>query len=49
MILKRFPPVKGQRIIDATARKKGDAWLKKEQIIFKQTPLCIGTLKRHEL
>jgi hypothetical protein len=40
-IFKGLPPYKGQKIIYATAREKGDAWLKKEQIIFKQTPYAL--------
>lgn len=41
IIFKRLPPFKGEKIIYATAREKGDAWLKKQQIIFKQTPYSL--------
>jgi adenine-specific DNA-methyltransferase len=40
-IFKHLPPFKGQKIIYATARQKGEAWLKKEHIIFKQTPYAL--------
>ena len=40
-IFKSLPPFKGQKVIYATAREKGDAWLKKAQIIFKQTPYAL--------
>ncbi|SJM93559.1 DNA methylase [Crenothrix polyspora] len=37
-IFKRLPAFDGPKVIYATAREKGDAWLKKQQILFKQTP-----------
>jgi site-specific DNA-methyltransferase (adenine-specific)/adenine-specific DNA-methyltransferase len=40
-IYKTLPPFKGRKIIFAAAREGGDSWLKREQIIFKQTPYSL--------
>ena len=37
-IFKNLPPFEGQKIIYAEAYQGSESWLKKEQIIFKQTP-----------
>lgn len=40
-IYKTLPPFKGRKIIFAAAREGGDSWLKREQIVFKQTPYAL--------
>ncbi|MEI6709181.1 MAG: site-specific DNA-methyltransferase [Methylococcales bacterium] len=41
-IFKSLPVFQGQKIIYATAKRGGDSWLKREQIIVKQTPYALG-------
>jgi len=40
-IYKTLPPFQGRKVIFAAAVKGGDSWLKREQIIFKQTPYSL--------
>jgi len=40
-IYKTLPPFQGRKVIFAAAVKGGDSWLKREQIIFKQTPYAL--------
>ncbi|MDO9213128.1 MAG: site-specific DNA-methyltransferase [Methylococcales bacterium] len=40
-IFKSLPVFQGQKIIYATAKRGGDSWLKREQIIVKQTPYAL--------
>ena len=42
-VFNSLPPFEGQKVIYAAAYQGGVNWIKKEQIIFKQTPYALET------